>query len=76
MKLFVENSGYKRAGKRDSHVMTVGRKEEFIKSGVRIHSSAKLGAQASNIRKLLTKTLWYKEKEAGSSGEEEEETAR
>ena len=35
-----------------------------------------VSSQARNIRKILAKTSWYKEKEDGSSGEEEGETAR
>ena len=40
-------------------------------SGVRMHSSAKSETEGRNIRKLLAKTSWYKERDPEAAGEEE-----
>ena len=38
------------------------------KSGVRMHRSAKAGAEGRNIQKLLSKTSWYKERHQEVAG--------
>ena len=42
-----------------------------VKSGVRMHHSAKSGAEGRNLNKLLAKTSWYKERDSKAAGEEE-----
>ena len=39
-----------------------------IKSGVRMHRSAKSGAEGRNLRTLLAKTSWYKERDTEAVG--------
>ena len=44
-------------------------KKRAEKSGIRMHRSAKAGAEVRNIRKLLAKTSWYKERDPEAAGE-------
>ena len=46
-------------------------RKRAAKSCVRMHRSAKSGAEGRNIRKLLAKTSWYKERGTEAAGEEE-----
>ena len=41
------------------------------KSGIRMHRSTKAGAEGRNIKKLLAKTSWYKERDLEAAGEAE-----
>ena len=43
-------------------------------SGLRLHRSAKSGAEGRNIRKLLAKISWYKERDTEGAGDEESES--
>ena len=48
-----------------------GVRRRAVKSGVRMHWSAKSGAEGRNIKKLLAKTSLYKERDPEAAGEEE-----